>query len=200
MSAPRSSPVRRRRTSSDARAEALAAARRLLLDKGPAGVTLKAVAAEVGVTHANLLHHFGSAAGLQGALMTMMVSDLAGSLQEAVSPLREGESSMEELVGMAFEAFDKGGAGHLAAWLVLTRETDKLAPIGDVVRDLAQAIKGPNQAAPVERIILFVTMAAFAEAVIGPVLRPMLGQSAAAAQALIVQLAKQISEEQQGAL
>lgn len=195
MSALRSGPTRRRRTSKDARAEALSAARRLLLDKGPSGVTLKAVADEVGVTHANLLHHFGSAAGLQGALMTMMVSDLGRSLQDAVSPLREGESSMEELVGMAFEAFDKGGAGHLAAWLVLNRETDKLEPIADVVRDLAQAIKANDPGAPVERVILFVTMAAFAEAVIGPVLRPMLGQSEAAGRELIVALAKAIPRD-----
>jgi TetR/AcrR family transcriptional regulator, repressor for neighboring sulfatase len=191
MSVTRSGPVRRRRTATDARAEALAAARRLLLDKGPSGVTLKAVAGEVGVTHANLLHHFGSAAELQGALMTMMCSDLAEALSEAVSPLRQGESSMEELVGMAFEAFDKGGAGHLAAWLVLTRETDKLAPVGQVIRDLAEAIRRPDQGAPVERLILFVTMAAFADAVIGPVLRPMLDQSADETEELIVRLAKE---------
>jgi TetR/AcrR family transcriptional regulator, repressor for neighboring sulfatase len=191
MSVTRSRPGRRRRTAADARAETLAAARRLLLEKGPSGVTLKAVAGEVGVTHANLLHHFGSAAELQGALMTMMCSDLAAALSEAVSPLRQGESSMEELVGMAFEAFHKGGAGHLAAWLVLTRETDKLAPVGKVIRDLADAIRRPDQGAPVERLILFVTMAAFADAVIGPVLRPMLGQSADQTEELIVRLAKE---------
>ena len=47
---------------------ALEAARALLVEAGPQAVTLKAVAGRIGRTHANLLHHFGSAAGLQKAL------------------------------------------------------------------------------------------------------------------------------------
>jgi AcrR family transcriptional regulator len=47
---------------------ALEAARALLIEQGPQAVTLKAVAARIGRTHANLLHHFGSPPGLQKAL------------------------------------------------------------------------------------------------------------------------------------
>ena len=57
--------VRERLSPGESRAAAIEAARRLLIHSGPQAVTLKAVAAEVGKTHANLLHHFGSAAGLQ---------------------------------------------------------------------------------------------------------------------------------------
>jgi AcrR family transcriptional regulator len=39
----------------------------LLIEQGPQAVTLKAVSARIGRTHANLLHHFGSAAELQRA-------------------------------------------------------------------------------------------------------------------------------------
>src|SRR3712207_9474022 len=60
--------ARERLTSEESRAAALEAARSLLIDVGPQAVTLKAVAARIGKTHANLLHHFGSAAGLQSAL------------------------------------------------------------------------------------------------------------------------------------
>ena len=59
---------RKRLTPEESRSAAIEAARRILLEHGPQAVTLKAVAAEVGRTHANLLHHFGSAAGLQGEL------------------------------------------------------------------------------------------------------------------------------------
>jgi len=46
-------PVKRRkRTPDEARDEALAAARRLLLDKGPNAVTLAAVGKALGMTHA----------------------------------------------------------------------------------------------------------------------------------------------------
>ncbi len=54
--------TRERLTPQESRAAALEAARRLLIERGPQAVTLKAVAAEIGKTHANLLHHFGSAA------------------------------------------------------------------------------------------------------------------------------------------
>ena len=60
--------IRKRLAPEQSRKAALEAARLLLLEAGPQAVTLKAVAARVGRTHANLLHHFGSASGLQKAL------------------------------------------------------------------------------------------------------------------------------------
>ncbi len=66
--------VRERLSQVESRAAALDAARRLLIAEGPQAVTLKAVAAEMGKTHANLLHHFGSAAGLQSALAALITT------------------------------------------------------------------------------------------------------------------------------
>ena len=60
--------VKKRLSPEASRSAALDAARLLLIEAGPQAVTLKAVAARIGRTHANLLHHFGSAAGLQKAL------------------------------------------------------------------------------------------------------------------------------------
>ncbi|VAV89199.1 Transcriptional regulator, AcrR family, partial [hydrothermal vent metagenome] len=60
--------TKRRLSPEKSRAMALAAARNLLIEAGPQSVTLKAVASRIGRTHANLLHHFGSASGLQKAL------------------------------------------------------------------------------------------------------------------------------------
>ena len=59
---------RRRLKPDESRAAAIAAARDLLLEAGPQAVTLKAVADRIGRTHANVLHHFGSAASLQSEL------------------------------------------------------------------------------------------------------------------------------------
>jgi TetR/AcrR family transcriptional regulator, repressor for neighboring sulfatase len=187
MSIDESTPVRRRRTSQDARAEALAAARKILLDQGPAAMTLKAVAAEVGVTHANLLHHFGSAGGLHAELMTMMIRDLGDVISNAVTRLRAGEATIDDVVRITFEAFGASGAGHLAAWMVLTRETGHLVPIGAAVRELAAAIEMPGRPPP-ERAILFVTLLAFADGVIGKYLAPMLGQPESAARDIAAQL------------
>ena len=70
--------VRERLSPEQSRASALEAARRLLIEQGPQAVTLKAVAAEIGKTHANLLHHFGSAAGLQAALAGLISDRVCG--------------------------------------------------------------------------------------------------------------------------
>src|SRR3954470_8925026 len=58
------STTRSRMPSEESRAAAMDAARALLIEAGPQAVTLKAVGARIGRTHANLLHHFGFAAGL----------------------------------------------------------------------------------------------------------------------------------------
>jgi len=193
MSVDQSSPHRRRRTSQDARAEVLAAARRILLELGPEALTLKAVAADVGVTHANLLHHFGSAGGLRTELMTMMLRDLAGVMREAVARLRAGECTMDEVVSLTFDAFGEGGAGRLAAWMVLNRDTDQLEPIGEVVRELADAIVIPDKEDKVRQAILFVTMMAFADGVIGRYFRPMLDQGPESAREITARLAPAIT-------
>ena len=65
---------RKRLTPDESRTAALDAARDILITEGPQAVTLKAVAMRVGRTHANVLHHFGSALCLQKALAAMLAS------------------------------------------------------------------------------------------------------------------------------
>ena len=71
---------RRRLTPDESRAAAIAAARELLLEAGPQAVTLKAVADEIGRTHANVLHHFGSAAGLQAELARSIAEEVTAKM------------------------------------------------------------------------------------------------------------------------
>src|SRR5690606_34005364 len=124
-----SSVRRRRRSPDEARKEALVSARALLLSGGPDAVTLKAVADDLGVTHTNLIHHFGSAAGLQSALMGFMVGDLTRALDVAIARLRTDDGAPLELVNAVFDAFDEGGAGKLAAWIVLSDDLSQLEPV-----------------------------------------------------------------------
>jgi AcrR family transcriptional regulator len=118
------------------RSAALEAARRLLLAQGPQAVTLKAVAAEIGRTHANLLHHFGSAAGLQGELARLIAERVTGSIAEAVERARAGQADARDIVDMTFDAFGKEGAGALAAWMILSGNRDALNPILDSLHSL----------------------------------------------------------------
>lgn len=175
-------PVKRRR-GAVAREEALEAARDLLLSGGPAAVTLKAVGERMGVGHANLIHHFGSAAGLQGALMDAMVRDLAQRIEAGLNEgMGEGRDGVEpgRLMSVVFDAFGPGGASQMAAWLALAREQDRAESFAEVVRDLAErlAAMAPDDPKATERAKALVVTAAymaFAEGLIGDILTPMLG-------------------------
>ena len=171
-------PVKRRR-GAVAREEALEAARDLLLSGGPAAVTLKAVGERMGVGHANLIHHFGSAAGLQGALMDAMVRDLA---QRIAAGLGEGRDGVEpgRLMSVVFDAFGPGGASQMAAWLALAREQGRAESFAEVVRDLAERLAAmapddPRAAERAKALVVTAAYMAFAEGLIGDILTPMLG-------------------------
>ncbi|MEM1132553.1 MAG: helix-turn-helix domain-containing protein [Pseudomonadota bacterium] len=135
--------IRRKRLSpEESRAAALIAARQLLIETGPQAVTLKAVAARIGRTHANLLHHFGSAAGLQKALAAYLAETICATIAEAVLRTRAGEGTARDIVDLTFDAFDSGGAGALASWMMASGNEDALDPIintiHELVDDLAQ--------------------------------------------------------------
>ena len=89
-------PVRKRLSPEESREAALEAARALLVEVGPQAVTLKAVAGRIGRTHANLLHHFGSAEGLQKALIARMASGIVGTIKAAVFRSREVQDPAEK--------------------------------------------------------------------------------------------------------
>jgi len=178
--------VRRRRTPDEARSEALSAARKLLLEEGPNAVTLQRLASYLGMTHSNLLHHFGSAGELQSALMAMMVKDLAGALNEAVTHLRSEAGAPRALVDMVFDAFDKGGAGRLAAWIALSGNFEHLGSIEEAVQGLVTAIeqkfameKGDPHLG-VTSVVLFLALMAFGDSIIGGPLKEMLERERAA--------------------
>jgi AcrR family transcriptional regulator len=118
------------------RAAALAAARDILVEEGPQAVTLKAVAARIGRTHANLLHHFGSAADLQRALAASIAEAVVGTIRNDVLGARRGESHPRAIVDDTFNAFGKGGAGALASWMILSGNRDALDPILTAIHDL----------------------------------------------------------------
>jgi AcrR family transcriptional regulator len=173
---------RRRRSPEEAKAQALVSARRLLLEAGPNAVTLKAVADDIGMSHGNLIHHFGSAAGLQSALMGAMVRDLTVALESAVTKVRAEDSGPRELVDIVFEAFGSGGAGHLAAWIGLSHDLAQLDAVRDAVNHLTQAIAekvsadGRESPRHIPSALMFITLCAFGDSVIGEAMCEMLGR------------------------
>lgn len=132
--------IRKRLPPAESRNAALDAARDLLLEAGPAAVTLKAVAARIGRTHANLLHHFGSAAGLQKALAKHMAEAICGSIVAAAIAKRTGGGSPRQVVDLTFDAFDREGGGALASWMLLSGNDDALDPIVEAIHDVVDEV------------------------------------------------------------
>ena len=163
------STLRKRLSPTESRDAAVEAARALLVESGPSAVTLKAVAGRVGRTHANLLHHFGSAEALHTALITRMAADIVGTIGAAVLRVRAGELDPREVVEMTFDAFGKGGAGALASWMILSGNTDALDPIltaiHDLVDELAEGDMPGDQ--PIQEQTLTLVLMALGDALMG---------------------------------
>lgn len=159
--------VRERLSQHESRSVALKAARRILIEQGPQAVTLKAVAARIGRTHANLLHHFGSAAGLQSELARSIADSVTGSIGEAVERARRGESDAREIVDRTFDAFGREGAGALAAWMILSGNRDALDPILQSIRSLVDQLSVEHEEHKVPESTLSLVLAALGDALLG---------------------------------
>ncbi len=171
---------RKRLSPEESRNSALEAARALLIEAGPQAVTLKAVSARVGRTHANLLHHFGSASGLQKALAEHLARTVCETIKEAVHASRAGLGSAREVVDLAFDAFDREGAGALTSWMLLTGNEDALNPIITTIHELVDEI-APGEAEhnddpmQVHKDTLSLVLLALGDALIGAALAKSLG-------------------------
>ncbi|MEO6256626.1 MAG: helix-turn-helix domain-containing protein [Sphingomicrobium sp.] len=167
--------VRERLSQHDARLTAIDAARRLLIDEGPQAVTLKAVAARIGRTHANLLHHFGSAAGLQAELARSIAEQVTASIADAVELARRGEVDPREIVDRTFDAFGRQGAGALASWMILTGNTDALNPILGAIRKLVDQLSVAHEDHKVPESTLSLVLAALGDSLLGEPIARALG-------------------------
>jgi len=130
----------------ESRAAALEAARALLIEAGPQSVTLKAVASRIGRTHANLLHHFGSASGLQKELARHLAQTVCDSIGDAVRATRAGGGSPREVVDLTFDAFGQEGGGALASWMLASGNEDALNPIIETIHTLVDDLN-PDEVA-----------------------------------------------------
>lgn len=179
--------IKRTRLSPDAsRNAALEAARTLLIEEGPQAVTLKAVATRIGRTHANLLHHFGSAAGLQHALAASLAERITARIGEAVRQARAGEADPRVIVDLTFDAFGAEGGGALASWAILSGERAVLDPIVAAIHRLVDQL-GPHEGRPVHAITLSLVLTALGDALMGEAMAAALGLPRDAARAMAVE-------------
>jgi AcrR family transcriptional regulator len=175
---------RRRLTPDESRTAALDAAREILIAEGPQAVTLKAVATKVGRTHANVLHHFGSALGLQKALAAMLADSVCDSIAETVVSARRGDADPRLIVDMTFDAFDQQGAGALATWMILSGNKDALDPILSAIHNLVDELADDNEDGLIREDTLMLVLMALGDALLGKPMADALGLPRAAARGI----------------
>jgi TetR/AcrR family transcriptional regulator, repressor for neighboring sulfatase len=186
--AKRSSRVRR--AAPDMRQQALAAARRLIIEGQAESLTMRAVADAAGVTHPNLSHHFGSLAGLHAALAEDLVRELMVSLR-ALHVDVDSTDDDAIVVDRVFDMFDKGGLGRVLGWLARAGEAARLQPINELLAEyLGELAKGHSKAKAkaLARDALILSFAAYAESSIGALLGSIYGVSAAQRRKYFVQI------------
>ena len=180
--------IRKRLSPEQSRDAAIEAARALLVEQGPQAVTLKAVAARIGRTHANLLHHFGSAADLQKALIAHLADTITAQIGAAAKRARAGDNDPREVVDMTFDAFAKG-AGAMASWMILTGNEDALDPIlvaiHRLVDDLAEG--HDRKAKPIHQETLQLVLMALGDSLLGGPMANALGLARGTARELAVE-------------
>ena len=168
--------ARKRLSPEESRDAAIEAARALLVEEGPQAVTLKAVAARIGRTHANLLHHFGSAKDLQRALIKHLADTITAQIGEAAKRARVGDQNPREVVDMTFDAFARG-AGAMASWMILTGNEDALDPILEAIHRLVNDLaEGHSPGAPsIHEETLQLVLMALGDALLGAPMAKALG-------------------------
>ncbi|MGC1468091.1 MAG: TetR family transcriptional regulator [Sphingorhabdus sp.] len=169
--------VARKRLSPEAsRLAALEAARDILVEAGPQAVTLKAVAGRIGRTHANLLHHFGSASGLQRELAAYHAESICIDIGEQIHRFRGGDIGPRDLVDMIFDHFDKAGAGALAAWMLLSGNEDALNPVVEAIHRLVDEVgEGGHEDGNLHKLTMELVLLALGDSLMGGPLSASLG-------------------------
>jgi AcrR family transcriptional regulator len=133
-----------RRTAEDARRLILQAAEKRLIAGGPEAIRLQDIAADVGLSHPAILHHFGSREGLMEALGDHAGYRLQEDLIRILATRRAGdplETRLERLVQMlevGHEMMAKRGYARLLAGLILSRRD--LHNMKDLFRDFARTL------------------------------------------------------------
>ena len=121
--APQQQGRRRRRTADEARLAILEAAQKRLAECGPEEIRLQDIAADLGISHPAILHHFGSRERLMRELSRHAFESLNADLVAALG--QDGETGdVGDWLEQVFETLRDRGHARLLAWGTLTRRLD----------------------------------------------------------------------------
>jgi AcrR family transcriptional regulator len=131
---------RRRLDAADARESILSAAETLLIEGGPDALRLTEVAMRAGVSHPNVLYHFGSVSELQSQLAQRVAVRLASEMAQVFAQGMSGEMPLDSAIEAVFRVFDEGGFARLLAWLELSKNEPNFEALASKLELLRKVI------------------------------------------------------------
>lgn len=161
-----------------AREAILDAAERRLVESGPAGIRLQEVAADVGVSHPTVLHHFGSREALVKAVIERSFAALHAELVAAIQASSGGEAQLAALLEAVSRTLSERGHGRVLMWLALEGHRAggadvRLSAVVDASHALRLQKRGEGRAPSREdtaHVVVLAALALSAFAVLGPTL------------------------------
>jgi AcrR family transcriptional regulator len=111
---------KKRRSADEARKRILDAAEKRLVEAGPAAIRLQDVAADVGVSHPAILHHFKSREGLVNAVAERAIRALEADLIAQFMSTTGAPPDGAEMLEKVWRTLARGGHARLLAWLLLS--------------------------------------------------------------------------------
>jgi AcrR family transcriptional regulator len=166
----------------------LAAAERRLLAGGPDALRLKPIAAEAGVSHPLILHHFRSREGLIAALVERALAGFGREMATALAT--PAGTTIFDGIESFWRVFGEGRYAQLLAWLALSgrapAERGDMQPFAEMlhaarVRSDVAAGRPPAALNSTRFAIVLMTVALFGDALVGRYVRRRLGLRADAA-------------------
>ncbi|MDI1443710.1 TetR/AcrR family transcriptional regulator [Polyangium sp. 6x1] len=166
-----------RRDAESARALILEAAEKRLVSSGPAGIRLQEVAADVGVSHPTVLHHFGSREALVKAVCSRALESIHRQLIEAIEASSGDEAHLSAMLDAVFDALTKSGRGRVLMWLALEGESVdsadvRLADVVDATHAMRKAKRNEKGLKPKTRedtahVVVLAALALLGSSVLG---------------------------------
>ena len=167
---------RRRLDAQSARALILDATAKKLVLVGPSGIRLQDVAADAGVAHPTVLHHFGSRELLVKAVITRALGAINAAVVQALAAASGDDEKLETMIANIGAALESGGHARVMLWLALEGQRIegaevRLSDVVDAAHTLrAQRLKGRKKASREDtaRAVVLSALTLVATAVLGP--------------------------------
>ena len=118
----------------------LDAAQKRLTEGGPEAIRLQDIAADVGISHPTILHHFGNRDGLLEALEGRAMADLQRDLMTT-------SAGLEDTLDRVFATLGDQGHARLLAWWALGSRQQELGDDAGMLREIGDAVHADRVAA-----------------------------------------------------